>query len=69
MGLVAQAMPLAKQRKGHEALTQALGQLAYDLDVQALLAPSAASKGGSNLIVFVAKFGGSSGSRGRSSLA
>jgi hypothetical protein len=32
-----------EQRKGHEALTQALGRLAYDLDVQALLVPFTAS--------------------------
>ena len=43
-----------EQRKGREALTQALGRLAFDLDIQALLVPSAARKGGSNLIVFPA---------------
>jgi RES domain-containing protein len=43
-----------QQRKGREALTQALGRLVYDLDIQALLVPSAARKGGSNLIVFPA---------------
>ena len=43
-----------EQKKGHEALTQAIGRLAYDLDVHALLVPSAARKGGSNLIVFPA---------------
>ena len=43
-----------EQTKGCEALTQAIGRLAYDLDVQALLVPSAAMKGGSNLIVFPA---------------
>jgi RES domain-containing protein len=43
-----------EQNKGREALTQAIGRLAYELDVQALLVPSAARKGGSNLIVFPA---------------
>ena len=43
-----------EQREGREALTQALGRLAFDLDIQALLVPSAARKGGSNLIVFPA---------------
>jgi len=42
------------QKKGREALTQALGRLSYDLDLQALLVPSAARKGGSNLILFPA---------------
>jgi RES domain-containing protein len=43
-----------EQKKGREALTQAIGRLAYELDVEALLVPSAARKGGSNLIVFPA---------------
>jgi RES domain-containing protein len=43
-----------EQRMGREALTQAVGQLAFDLDVQALLVPSAARKRGSNLILFPA---------------
>jgi RES domain-containing protein len=42
------------QREGREALTQALGRLAYDVGIQALLVPSAAPKGGSNLIMFPA---------------
>jgi RES domain-containing protein len=43
-----------EQQKGREALTQAVGRLAYELDIQALVVPSAARKGGSNLIVFPA---------------
>jgi RES domain-containing protein len=43
-----------EQKDGREALTQALGRLAYSLDIQALLVPSAARKRGSNLIVFPA---------------
>ena len=43
-----------EQQKGHEALTQAIGRIAYDLDIQALLVPSAARKVGSNLIVLPA---------------
>jgi RES domain-containing protein len=43
-----------EQKKGLEALTQAIGRLAYEVNVQALLVPSAARKGGSNLIVFPA---------------
>ena len=43
-----------EQNIGREALTQAIGRLAYDLDIQALLVPSAARRSGSNLIVFPA---------------
>jgi RES domain-containing protein len=43
-----------EQQKGREALTQAIGRLAYDLDIQAILVPSSARKGGSNLVVFPA---------------
>jgi RES domain-containing protein len=43
-----------EQQKGREALTQAIGRLACDLDIQAILVPSAARKAGSNLIVFPA---------------
>jgi RES domain-containing protein len=41
-----------KQKKGHEALTQAIGRLAYEASVEGLLAPSAARKNGTNLIIF-----------------
>jgi RES domain-containing protein len=43
-----------EQQKGREALTQAIGRLAYELDIQAILVPSAARKAGRNLIVFPA---------------
>jgi RES domain-containing protein len=43
-----------EQKKGREALTQALGRLVFALDFQALLVPSAARRGGSNLILFPA---------------
>lgn len=43
-----------EQKKGQEALTQTLGRLAFELDLQALLVPSAARRGGSNLILFPA---------------
>jgi RES domain-containing protein len=43
-----------EQQKGREALTQAIGRLSHELDVQAVCVPSAARKGGSNLIVFPA---------------
>jgi RES domain-containing protein len=46
-----------EQQKGREALTQAVGRLAYELNIQALLAPSAARPGGSNLILFPANLG------------
>src|SRR3954453_184789 len=41
-----------EQAAGREALTQALGRLAYDLDWESLLVPSAARRGGVNLIIF-----------------
>ena len=43
-----------EQAAGREALTQALGRLAYELGWEALLAPSAARRGGVNLILFPA---------------
>jgi RES domain-containing protein len=43
-----------EQRRGREALTQAVGRLAYDADLEGLLVPSAARKGGVNLIIFPA---------------
>jgi RES domain-containing protein len=43
-----------EQKRGREALTQALGRLAFEADMQALLVASAARKGGSNLILFPA---------------
>lgn len=42
------------QKKGKEALTQAVGRLAYGAGVEALLVPSAARKGGHNLVIFPA---------------
>ena len=42
------------QKKGREALTQAVGRLAYEADWEELLAPSAARKGGVNLAPFPA---------------
>ena len=42
----------AEQAAGQEALTQALGRLAHQSGCEALLVPSAARKGGVNLIVF-----------------
>jgi RES domain-containing protein len=43
-----------EQKRGREALTQALGRVAYEADLEGLLVPSAARKGGSNLIIFPA---------------
>jgi RES domain-containing protein len=43
-----------EQKKGREALTQAIGRLGYEADLEGLLVPSAARKGGVNLIVFPA---------------
>jgi RES domain-containing protein len=43
-----------EQRKGREALTQAIGRLAFDDNWEALLVPSAARVGGVNLVIFPA---------------
>jgi RES domain-containing protein len=42
------------QKRGKEALTQAIGRLAYESDFEGLIVPSAAQKGGTNVIVFPA---------------
>jgi RES domain-containing protein len=42
------------QKMGREALTQAIGRLAFDAEWEGLLVPSAARRGGINLIVFPA---------------
>jgi RES domain-containing protein len=42
------------QKKGREALTQALGRLAFDAGWEGILVSSAASKNGVNLIIFPA---------------
>jgi len=41
-----------EQAAGREALTQALGRLAHELGWEALVVPSAARRGGVNLIIF-----------------
>jgi RES domain-containing protein len=41
-----------EQKKGREAITQAIGRLAFDAEVEGILVPSAAKAGGVNLIVF-----------------
>lgn len=41
-----------EQAAGREALTQALGRLAHELGLEALIVPSPARKGGVNLIMF-----------------
>jgi len=43
-----------EQKAGRESLTQALGRLAHELGWEGLLVPSAARRGGINLIVFPA---------------
>jgi RES domain-containing protein len=43
-----------EQKAGREGLTQALGRLAHELGWEGLLVPSAATRGGTNLIVFPA---------------
>jgi RES domain-containing protein len=44
-----------RQGKGREALPQAIGRLAYELDLQALLVASAAQKRVSNVVLFPEK--------------
>lgn len=44
-----------EQQAGREALTQALGRLGHDLGWEGFLVPSAARRGGVNLIVFPEK--------------
>jgi RES domain-containing protein len=43
-----------KQKRGREALTQAIGRLAYHANIEALLVASAGRRGGVNLVVFPA---------------
>jgi RES domain-containing protein len=43
-----------EQKAGREALTQALGRIGHELAWEAFLVPSAARRGGVNLIVFTA---------------
>ena len=49
-----------KQAGGKEALTQALGRLAFNLGCEALLVPSAARTNGINLILFPDNLSGAS---------
>ncbi len=49
-----------EQKAGREALTQALGRLARELGWEGLLVPSAARRGGMNLIIFPANVSGRS---------
>lgn len=48
------------QALGREALTQALGRVAWELELEGLLVPSAASPSGVNLVVFPGRLGGAS---------
>jgi len=43
-----------ENKRGREALTQALGRLAYEADLEGLLVPSAARRQGRNLVIFPA---------------
>jgi RES domain-containing protein len=45
-----------EQKKGREALTQAIGRLAYAANLEGLLVPSSARPAGINLILFPANF-------------
>ena len=51
--LVAPDWEILQNLHGQEAFTQRLGRLAREVGFQALLVPSAAQRGGKNLIVFV----------------
>ena len=42
----------AKQETGREALTQTVAHLALEINIQALLVPSARLKGARNLVIF-----------------
>ena len=42
----------AEQKAGREALTQSLGRILHDLGWEGVLVPSAARKGGVNLVIF-----------------
>ncbi len=46
------------QKRGREALTQAIGRIAYESDLEGLIVPSSAKKGGTNLILFPANLDG-----------
>jgi RES domain-containing protein len=48
------------QKRGRESLTQAIGRVAYESDFEGLIVPSAAEKGGTNVIVFPANLDGRS---------
>jgi hypothetical protein len=45
-----------RQKEGREALTQAIGRLAYEANLEGILVPSAACATGSNLVLFPANF-------------
>jgi RES domain-containing protein len=47
-----------ENRRRREAMTQAIGRLAYRADLEGLLVPSAARPGGRNLILFPANMDG-----------
>jgi RES domain-containing protein len=40
------------QEEGQEALSQAVGRIAFEAEVEGLLVPSARERGGNNLVVF-----------------
>jgi RES domain-containing protein len=49
-----------EQKAGREALTQALGRMGHELGWEAFLVPSAARRGGLNLIIFPTNLSGRS---------